>query len=263
MDCAIDNAYTHVGNVLGIGGFIELYRCGNSTNGLYQSSRYMYEGNQRTDNTVYRSNGANITSGFSWKIQTTANAKWYAPFNVMGIIKNNSNTGNSILVTVEGVADPRMFASLPNTSQVWTEVEYLGDAVNYTGTFKNNGLANVLSTPVSHSSSTELWDAGATSRTNGETLAVGDIRKVATNPGRLFICSTGGALAGSEPAAYASAVDGDSFADGAATMNAMWRFKQNITLASPNVAVSGSIFVYPKIGMASANVYIDPHITLS
>jgi hypothetical protein len=78
----------------------------------------------------------------------------------------------------------------------------------------------------------------------------------------LFVCTTAGTSASSEPGGYASAVDGGTVTDGGATFKAMWRFKQTITTGT--IGMAGLITVYPKVAKASLNgIYIDPMITLS
>ena len=60
-------------------------------------------------------------------------------------------------------------------------------------------------------------DSAATARQNSHAYAVGDVIKLPTNPGRVFFCTDGRHVAGSEPGGYATAVDGGSVTDGGAT----------------------------------------------
>jgi hypothetical protein len=84
---------------------------------------------------------------------------------------------------------------------------------------------------------------------------------VASNPDRVFVVTTGGTTAGSEPGAYATAVDGDTFADGSATIHVARRIKFEVT-ATPNRR--GVVFFTPTLYAASGNVlYVDPKITVS
>jgi hypothetical protein len=56
-------------------------------------------------------------------------------------------------------------------------------------------------------------------------------------------------------------VDGVAVTDGTAVFTAMWRFKQ--TLTTGTIQFAGPISIYPKVGKASAGLYIDPLAILS
>jgi hypothetical protein len=222
---------------------------------------YDYGGELHTSTSVVRTGGASQGTAYSWKVTTNANVRWYAPFKLMALSIWNSTTGAAKNVTVEGIADPRDFSALPNNDDIWIDVEALENASLPQGTYHVGTKTTPLGTNSALTASTAAWDCSV-SRANSTAYSVGDIRKVASNAGRLFVCTTAGTSAGSEPGGYATAVDGDTITDGGATFKAMRRFKQTITTGS--IGMAGLITVYPKVAKASLNgIYIDPMITLS
>jgi hypothetical protein len=232
-----------------------------SGNTNYRNELYDYGGELHTSTSVVRTGGASQGTAYSWKVTTNANVRWYAPFKLMALSIWNSTTGAAKNVTVEGIADPRDFSALPNNDDIWIDVEALENASLPQGTYHVGTKTTPLGTNSALTASTAAWDCSV-SRANSTAYSVGDIRKVASNAGRLFVCTTAGTSAGSEPGGYATAVDGDTITDGGATFKAMRRFKQTITTGS--IGMAGLITVYPKVAKASLNgIYIDPMITLS
>ena len=260
-DCKIDPLVTRGTTPTGQASSIDIYRVAGVANN-YRHERYRYEGTQAVSITVKRTSGASINStGLSWKIDTTANSKWQAPFRAQTIVAPNSTTGSAVTVTLEGLADPRGFSALPNNDEFWFNVEYLGDASSGLGSKKTSTKADALATGTALTASTQAWDTGATARANSTAYALGDVFKLATNPGRIFICTTAGTTAASEPGGYAVAVDSDAaaVADGTAAFKAGWRFKQTVTLSSPFPGQVGTIYIYPRMAKASSTIYLDPY----
>lgn len=92
--------------------------------------------------TISRANGASDgTNSFSWSITSSANAKTDQPFETEDIIVWNDNTG-SLTATLYFTANS---AGL-NNSQVWAEVEYLGNASYPLGTLDVSSKSNYIST---------------------------------------------------------------------------------------------------------------------
>lgn len=262
-DCKVNSAATLITQQTIHGTRIRLFRATAAANN-YMDEVHAYEGSQVVSTAVKRTSGASDgTTGFSWKITSTANSKWYAPFVCEQIRAWNATTGSAVTVTLEGVGDPRQFSALPKNDEFWFDVGYLGSATDGQGTFKTGTKADALATGSALTASTQAWDTGATARANSTAYAQGDVIKLASNSGRIFICTTAGTTAGSEPAGYATAVDGDSVTDNTATFKAAWRFKQTVTLSSPNPAQAGHLLIRPFIGKATAVVYLDPKITLA
>ncbi len=123
--------------------------------------------------------------------------------------------------------------------------------------------ADALQAGATVTASTQAWDATAT-RANTTVYALGNIIKLASNVGRVFVCTTAGTSAGSEPAGYASAVDGGSVTDGTAVFRAAWRQKATVTFTP---AMKGVVRARANTALASSTpggiVYFDPKLTIA
>lgn len=230
----------------------------------YRHEKHTYAGSQVVDTVLIRTGGAsNGTTGIATKITATANAEWVNPFAAIKIAKWNDTTAANVTVTIEGLQDPRTSVSLPTNADVWIELSYMGSAATPIATINSGTKADYLAAGANLTASTEAWDSLATARANTTVYALGDRIKVASNSGRVFICTTAGTSSGSEPAGYASAVDGGAVTDNTATFTAAVRFKQSITLSSPQPALKGPIYAQIKVGKASGIYYVDPKLVLS
>lgn len=250
------------GSMQGRNGVFEFINCDSSTTTRHE--RYTVGGKNVRSTAVVRTNGAVENSvPVSWKITTNSSAGFYnVPHRTFPLSIYNTTVGSSVNVTIEGIAGPTQFSALPKNDELWFNVGYNSDSGGSgQQTIVDGSKGSLLATASTVlSASTEAWDSAATARANSTAYSLGDIRKVASNPGRLFICTTAGTSSGSEPAGYASAVDGGSVTDGSATFKAMWRFKYTLAVTPQQV---GYIDVYPFMAKASAVAYIDPLITLS
>lgn len=228
----------------------------------YRNEKYQFMGTQVVETTIIRTGGASDGStGISWNLTTTVNSKWVLPFEALPIVIKNAVTGANVGVTLEGVWNA---AALPNNDEFWFDVEYLGDASSPQGSFKSGTKADNLATGSALTASAQAWDSLVTARANSTTYAVGNVRKVASNPGRIFfVTAQSSASASSEPAGFATAVDGGSVTDGGVTWRAAVRFKQTLTLSSPQPAQKGYMYIYPKAAKASSTFYICPKVALS
>jgi hypothetical protein len=239
---------------------IDAARC-DYTGTNYYTERHTSDGTLTTSTTVVRTGGAGGgVTPVSHQIATTANTNNYARvFNSIPFAAWNAITGTNRTVTVYGLAND---SRVPNDGEFWFDVEYLGSASSPDGDFKR-GRALPLATASALTADTSSWDSAATARANSTAYTVGQVIKVASNSGRLFFCTVAGTSAGSEPVGYASAVDGGSVTDGTATFRAACRFRQALTLSSPQPAQAGLIYAHPKFGRASTTYYLDPMMTLS
>jgi hypothetical protein len=237
----------------------------------YRQEAWNYLGNQTTDTVVARTGGASDgTTLFSWRLTTTANVVWAKPYNSLLVSQWNTTTGSAATFVMRGIINA---ATILNNDEVWLNVQYLGNASYPLANVVNTSKANILATGAAVTADTSAWDTGAPARVNGETVAVGAIRRLGTgsNPGRVFFCTaiTTGVLATPEPGGYASAVDGGSVTDGGATFRAGWRFVLSYTTAgttaSPHPALVGPVYAWISFARASmaANCWIDPQITPS
>lgn len=261
-DCKLNASTTIVGTPNHPGG-PEVYILRSDSAGTnYRNEKYQYAGTQTVETVLVRTSGA--TDGvtpLSFKLVTTANAKWAFPFEALRVSIWNPTTSANVTATLEGIYPNA--TSLPNNDDIWFDAEYLGSSSTPLGSFKSGTKADGLATGSALTASTVAWDSLATARANSTAYSVGDYRKVASNPGRLFYCRTAGTSASSEPGGFASAVDGGDVTDGGATFLAVMRFSMAVTMSSPQPAQAGVLYANIKVGRASSTFYVDPLIVLS
>jgi hypothetical protein len=241
---------------------IDLIRC-DSGSAAYRNERHNTNATQTTSTVVVRTGGAaDGTTAISHQIVTTANATNAAKlFDAIPLAKWNSVTGSNRNVTVYGIVND---SRVPKNDEVWIDVEYLGSSSTPLGSYCRGGKSNVLASGSSLTAdSTSAWDTAATVRANSHAYVLGDTVKVASNPGRIFFCTTAGTSAGSEPSGYATAVDGGSVTDSGAVFRAGCRFSQTLTLSSPQPQLAGYLYAYPRFGRASFTYFLDPLVYLS
>ena len=228
----------------------------------YRAELWNGNGSQVTETTLIRTGGAsNGTTSYSWKIVTTAsNVRWFTPFQAMQIGIWNATTAANVTVTLYGMWNA---AALPLNDDTWFDVEYLGSSATPVASFGTGTKSNALASGTALTADTSAWDSLVTARANTTAYSVGNTIKVASNPGRVFFCTTAGTSAGSEPGGYASAVDGGSVTDNTAVFRAATRFKLAVTLSSPQPQLAGDLFAIIKAAKASSTFYWDPLIVLS
>ena len=231
----------------------------------YREEKYSFLGNHVAETVIIKTGGAsNGTTGLSRKITVVVSAKWPVPFEMVPLAIWNDTTAANVTVTVEGLQDPRTSTVLPNNDDIWMEIGYLGSASSTLGTGNTGTKADRLAAGTALTASTQAWDSLVTARVNSEIIAaLGTARKVASNAGRVFICTATGTCAASEPAGYAAAADGGAVVDGSATFTAAVRFNLAITLSAPQPGQKGVVYVTPKAAKASGIYYLDPKPVLS
>ena len=258
ITCKLASSYA-IGTTVSSGSIIDIINSdGGATN--YKHSRLCLEGSHVVSTIAVRTNGA--TDGvtpISWMILSTANALWTAPFDCMPALIWNSTLSTNRVVTVFGIMNA---AALPNNDQIWISVSYLGSASSPIGSRISSTKADVLAAGGAVSADTSAWDSAAATRANTTAYTLGNIIKLASNPGRIFICTSAGTSAGSEPGGYSSAVDGGAVTDSGATFRAGVRFSMSVTLSSPQPALAGLISATVKVGVASSTFWVDPLIIL-
>lgn len=228
----------------------------------YRQEFHCFEGALTQETTIVRTGGAsNGATALSWKLVTRSTARWQTPLTSFPIGIWDTVTATNREVALYGVWNA---AALPNDEDVWIDVEYPGDASFPQASFKNDTKANILTAGAAQTAdTTSAWDSLVTARANTTPYNLGDVRKVATNPGRIFFCTQAGTTAGSEPAGYASAVDGGSVTDNTAVFRAGFRFKLDVTLSSPQPQMAGPIYVRAYAAKISSTFYVDPLVNLS
>lgn len=214
------------------------------------------------DKAIYRGGGAEAYgTPFSFKAVQTTFASAGAAFTELPVISiPNSTVSGDVSLTCFGIINA---ASLPTNVEAFMEAWYLASGTDTQATRKSTRVADFVTTPSAYSADTVSgWDLGATARANSQSYAVGDIIKTASNPDRIFFCTSAGTSAGSEPGGYASAVDGGSVTDSGATFRAGMRFKMELTLTSPQPALAGFINLKIRLAKPSATWFIDPAISV-
>jgi hypothetical protein len=219
------------------------------------------DGALTTEKSVALTGGATIDgTAVSWKIATTSKPNLGRPFVTPPFSKYNPTTGSSMTATVYGVANA---AAVPNSDELWLSVSYPGSSGSPVASEKSSGVADFLATGSGLTADASAWDSAASARVDTHAYVVGDVVKLASNPGRVFFCTTAGTSAGSEPGGYSSAVDGGSVTDGTAVFRAGCRFKMTATLTSPNPQLAGLVRAVVKAAKQSATLFVDPTLNLA
>lgn len=134
-----------------------------------------------------------------------------------------TSVGSSVTLTINLIS---FTSSIPNSSNLWLEMEDLESSTVPLATGHTTSVTLPTTTGTNLSATTDDWTAGTVAaRQNSHSYSVGDFIKVASNTGRVFMCTTAGTSASSEPGGYASAVDGGSVTDSGAVFRAGWRCK--------------------------------------
>jgi hypothetical protein len=258
-NCKLASGVTLSVSPLVLGQSCDFINCA-ATGVNYFQQRYSYQGSLTQSSAVYRSGGASDgTTPLSWDIATAAGSKWIAPFESFKIGEWNTLTGSTRTVTVYGLVNA---AAIPNNDQIWLECEYFGSASSPLASFANNTKANNLAIGTALiSDSTSNWGAGLTARQNSHSYSVGASFSVPDNSNRaFFVISGSGNTAASEPAGYASCVDGGTVTDGGYTVRAGCRFSMVVTLTAQLV---GYIYGTVKAAEASTTFFVDPLMNFS
>lgn len=259
IDCKLDPAVNRLLSTASYGGSrVHILRSGSSPLS-YTQEEWNFFGQQIIGTTVVRTNGASDgVTPFAWKVTTRSGAKFQNPFRSVPISIYNSTVGSNVSVTVYGIIND---ATLPKNDEFWLTARYLGSASDPLGSSKSSAKADPLATGAALTASTEAWDSGVTARANNTAYTTVSIIKVASNPGRVFFCTTAGTSDVSEAAGFAAAVDGGSVTDGTAVFRAGCRFSATLTLTSPQPAVAAALRVRMNLARASVDYYVCPKIT--
>jgi hypothetical protein len=219
----------------------------------YQISIMDMCGTVTTSTSVARTGGA--SDGYNLialKMTTTTDVTYPAiVFSSPEIAYQNATVGSSRTVSFYSIANT---ATAPNNDQLWIEVQELGNASQPIGSRITNQKTDFLTTAAAQTADTSAWDSQTTARANSTSYALGDPIKVATNPGRVFFCTSSGMSAGSEPAGYATAVDGGAVTDGGAVFRAGWRQVLAVTFTPQ---LKGSFNSRFKWCASQSSVFVD------
>lgn len=237
---------------------------GNGAN-LYPIWEEDFAGVIREETILVKTGGSSDgTTPISWKLSANASNIQYPRFGLAGPKRSiwNDTTGGAKNVAIEIIHNS---AALLTNADVYLAVDALTNSGSVQAARSSDGPADVMTAAANQSTSTAAWDSLVQARQNtaGYTAPAtlsADWIKVATNPGRVFFCTTTGTTAGSEPGGYASAVDGDSVTDGTAVFRAGYRQKIDVTVTPQ---VKGPILYTPVLTKASQVVWVDPRATIS
>jgi hypothetical protein len=126
----------------------------------YTIFRHRISGTLDQETTIVRTGGASDgTTPLSWKVVTTANCAFSMPFECPPIAIWNDTTGSAKTATIEGIWGG---GAVPLDSDIWIDVEYLGDAASPQGSFVNDGTPDLLSTAANQTSSSATWGGSTT-----------------------------------------------------------------------------------------------------
>lgn len=259
-DCKLGASVAVAINLLA-GQEVQLHNC-DSADTNYRYAKHTAGGSIVSETTVVRTGGAsNGTTGYSYRSTATGSVHFLFPLELPAFPKWNETTGSAITVAVSVLCSA--WAGLHNDDKVWLRVQYLGTAGFPKASFADDAKADVLATGVAQETDTgSAWDSGVTARANSTAYTQQDLRKVASNPGRVFECTTAGTTAGSEPGGYATAADGDAVADGAATFTAMQRRKVSVAVTPQE---KGPVIATVCVGVAAGGgwLFVDPLVQVS
>lgn len=162
----------------------------------------------------------------------------------------NDGTGSAKTLTANFIINA---ANKLTDAEIGISAKYFGTSGVPLSSSINDLKASVIATAADQTTNSEAWDSLVTARANLQLYNVGDVIKVASNPGRVFFCTTQGTTGVSEAAGFASAVDGGSVTDATAVFRAGWRQQCDVTL-TPQVKgpIKWRVELYKN-----ASVYVD------
>jgi hypothetical protein len=127
----------------------------------YRHEKHDFAADQTVETTIVRTDGSTDgTTGVSWKIVTTANAKWLTPFSSLPMTVWNDTTGANITVSVYGYLDA---AAVPKNDDIWIEVSYMGASTSPVATINtSNTKADYLAANADQGADSSTWGGGDT-----------------------------------------------------------------------------------------------------
>lgn len=228
----------------------------------YNSRERGTSGGYEVTTSLKRTSGA--TDGvtpISWKVDpfgTTPSNDGFAV--LLPRIAKRINDTVSKTFTVHAIFFDTSAQTLPKRDKLFCEFSIANNAGTTRQSLLSTRSGNLDTSDVQSDTSAD-WTSGLSDRTNSTTVLTGAFFKVASAPNKVFRVRTGGGTAASEPAAYATCVDGDQITDGAAVITVGNRLKFSVTTTP---AVKAVITASVKAALTSgAEFYIDPKIEVS
>lgn len=207
---------------------------------------------------IFRAGGASDgANSFSIKVTMPNNGQYFAnkPY-IMKIGKRYNTLNTPKTFTLHALIDA---ASLPARANLYCDF-YVQDTANTPAATKHSTRTSILDTNTPQTT-TENWVGTLPARTNSTLRTSGYLFQVASNPNRVFKVTATGTSAASEPAAYSTAVDGDTFADGTSTVRVMRRIKFEITATPRRRGMVWAVTRY--YGSNGSLLWIDPKIEVA
>lgn len=195
----------------------------------------------------------------SEKIKVTTDNQVGLPVHGL-ILKKWNDTVSALTATVRGIY---FGPTLPAKQSLYLDLTYPGDSNNslMTGVYDPS---DVLDT-TANSTDASNWTASVTARANSTAYNQGDIVKVASNPGKLFIKenSGSGSTGVSEPAGMATALAGDSITDSGVTWRCGIGFKVERSFTPARAGtVRGQVVLFP-VSTASYYLILNPKLEIA
>jgi hypothetical protein len=247
------------------GDYLRFTNCDDNTSGHNYRFKHYNSGVVITDDgAVIHTGGASdgVTS-LSHKYTTTivngATGNFFFPDNGYWMKGRYLTTGSSKTLTINIIA---FTSALPTNANMWLESEMLTTAGVPLGTPNTSRVNMSTSAGTNLTTNTEAWDSGSVAaRQNSHAYSLNDQIKVATNSGRVFICTTAGTSAGSEPGGFATAVDGGSVTDSGAIFRAGWRCQLSQSFTP---RVKGFLRARVQAALATGAIFnVDPKLVIS
>lgn len=171
-NCKLPAGWT--GSLLGVptlGCRAEMYNC-DSGDTNYRLWIEDYCGSIKSETTLIRTGGASDgTTGFSWKMGTSANVSAYAAPLISPELPAvwNTTVGSAVTVTVDVIHDS---LTALKDDEIWLEVQYLGTSGFPLSSFISDAKADVLATAVSQDASAATWTTTGMTNPNEQKLSV-------------------------------------------------------------------------------------------
>lgn len=183
------------------------------------------------------------------------------------ISRRYNTTGASKTATIEVIGFRQNSLGAFVDTELWAEFEVLDNSgVPLCSTIRTR-QASPMGTGTANTTSSKAWDTGGVAaRQNSHAYVVGDLIKLASNTGRIFMCIQAGTSNGSEPGGYATAADGDQVTDSGAIFVAGRRMKLQATFTQ---AVKGIVRArimgafLNGLGSQGTRINVDPKIDIA
>lgn len=262
LNSAVALTSATVGSIASPGGFFFMSSDDSTNNRTYRRMEMRGHYSVDTVSTVARTGGASDgVSSFSDKV-VFGNSLQIEEGVYKVLSRYWSATGSSVTATIYFVVSA---ATALTNADLSLDVEALTNSGNIQGSITSNFIADFLTAGSPHATDTSAWDTGAPARIDNHAYAVGDVFKTATCPGQIFIVTTAGTSATSEPAAYTGVADGTQITTdrngGSMTVRCMIR--QKMTQAfTPQVA--GMVLATIRSNQATGStLFIDPKLYIA